>query len=82
MKTMFQISITVGSSALTSADASRPPMRSKWISLQGPQGPVSPISQKLAFLSKGRMRSLGRKRSQILRASSSAFSPDAASPAK
>lgn len=39
---------TLGSSMLTMGAASRPPMRSKWISEQGPQGPVSPISQKLA----------------------------------
>lgn len=33
---------------LTRCAASRPPMRSKWISVQGPQGPWSPISQKLS----------------------------------
>ena len=53
MKTRFQISSTLGSSALTRLAAFLPPRRSKWISEQGPQGPVSPISQKLSFLSKG-----------------------------
>lgn len=43
MKTRFQISITSGSFAFTSARASRPPIRSKWSSEQGPQGPTSPI---------------------------------------
>lgn len=33
---------------LTRCAASRPPMRSKWISVHGPHGPWSPISQKLS----------------------------------
>lgn len=56
MKTRFQISRTLGSSIFTRWAASLPPIRSKWISLQGPQGPVSPISQKLSFMLPGRMR--------------------------
>ena len=44
MKTLFQISITSGRSAFTKADASLPPILSKWISVQGPHGPVAPIS--------------------------------------
>ncbi len=53
MKTRFQISSTSGSSMLTRWLASRPPMRSKWISEHGPQGPTSPICQKLSFIPKG-----------------------------
>ena len=34
--------------------------RSRWISLHGPQGPVSPISQKLSFSSKRCTRLGGR----------------------
>lgn len=56
MNTRFQISRTFGSSMLTKCAASRPPMRSKWISLHGPHGPVSPISQKLSFILPGRIR--------------------------
>lgn len=40
----------VGSSLLTKPAASRLPILSKCISVQGPQGPVSPISQKLSYL--------------------------------
>lgn len=57
INTRFQISSTLGSSMLTRCEASLPPMRSQWISLQGPQGPVSPISQKLSFMLPGRIRS-------------------------
>lgn len=53
MKTRFQISTTIGSSALTKDEASRSPIRSKCISEHGPQGPTSPISQKLSFIPKG-----------------------------
>ena len=54
MKTRFQISITRGSSWLTSAAPgtsarSASGRRSMWISEHGPQGPVSPIIQKLSF---------------------------------
>ena len=44
----------------TSEAASRPPILSKWISLQGPHGPVSPISQKLSFIPNGNTLSGGR----------------------
>ena len=37
---------------------------SKWISVQGPHGPVSPISQKLSFLFPFKMRSAGKNRLQ------------------
>ncbi len=55
MKTKFQISTTCGWSAFTNdfpstfafSSAER---ISTWISLHGPQGPWSPISQKLSFL--------------------------------
>ena len=56
MNTRFQISSTSGSSRLTSAEASRFPIRSKWISEHGPHGPVSPISQKFSFIGKGKTR--------------------------
>lgn len=48
IKTRFHISMHVGSSLLTSDAASRLPILSKWISVHGPHGPVSPISQKLS----------------------------------
>ena len=38
---------------------------STWISVQGPQGPVSPISQKLSFLEARMMRSSAMKRFQM-----------------
>ncbi len=41
--------MTRGSPALTSDPPDRSGVRSMWISEQGPQGPVSPISQKLSF---------------------------------
>ena len=59
MKTRFQISISIGSSALTSSGTTLPPILSKWISEQGPHGPVSPISQKLSFIPNGSTRSGG-----------------------
>ena len=49
IKTRFHISTQVGSSLLTNDAASRLPILSKCISVQGPQGPVSPISQKLSY---------------------------------
>lgn len=60
MNTRFQTSITSGSPVFTSFAASRPPMRSKWISEHGPHGPVSPISQKLSLNDPGSTRSAGR----------------------
>ena len=59
MKTLFQISMqrasepltSVAPSACSSGEVSRGPgRRSTWISVHGPQGPVSPIIQKLSFL--------------------------------
>ena len=51
MNTRFQISMQRGEPALTSAPPVSPfGVRSMWISEQGPQGPVSPIIQKLSFL--------------------------------
>ena len=60
INTRFHTSRTVGSSMFTSEAASRPPILSKWISLQGPHGPVSPISQKLSFIPNGNTLSGGR----------------------
>ena len=60
INTRFHTSRTVGSSMFTSEAASRPPILSKWISLQGPHGPVSPISQKLSFIPNGSTLSGGR----------------------
>ena len=60
INTRFHTSRTVGSSIFTSEAASRPPILSKWISLQGPHGPVSPISQKLSFIPNGSTLSGGR----------------------
>ena len=60
VKTMFQISRTLGSSMLTISGTSLPPMRSKWISVHGPHGPYSPISQKLSFIPNGRTLFSGR----------------------
>ena len=61
MNTRFQISRTLGSSMLTRWAASRPPpTRSKCSSEQGPQGPWSPISQKLSLAPKGSTLSVGR----------------------
>ena len=60
MKTRFHISRTSGLSMFTKAEASRSPIRSKWISVQGPHGPTSPISQKLSFIPNGKTRSGGR----------------------
>ncbi len=53
MKTWFQISMQRGELALTSVRplaSSSEGIRFRWISEQGPQGPVSPIIQKLSFL--------------------------------
>ena len=66
MKTRFQISSTSGSSMLTNSDASRLPIRSKWISEQGPHGPVSPICQKLSFIPNGNTRSAGTLKKQYI----------------
>ena len=53
MKTWFQISMQRGllwfTSALPAVSSSLG-SRLKWISEQGPQGPVSPIIQELSFL--------------------------------
>lgn len=59
MKTMFHNS-TTELSLLTSRLASGRfgPIRSKWISVEGPQGPTEPISQKFSDLN-GMMRSSG-----------------------
>ena len=51
MKTRFQISMHSGDPALTSDPAVSPfGVRSMCSSEHGPQGPVSPIIQKLSFL--------------------------------
>jgi hypothetical protein len=51
MKTRFQISMHSAEPLLTSEPRVSPPgVRSTWISEHGPQGPVSPIIQKLSFL--------------------------------
>ena len=51
MKTLFQISMQRASPWLTSEPLVSPSgVRSTWSSEQGPQGPVSPIIQKLSFL--------------------------------
>ena len=55
MNTLFQISTTCGWSLFTSSlpgfkAISASSRKSIWISEQGPQGPTSPISQKLSFL--------------------------------
>ena len=50
--------------------------------MHGPHGPVSPISQKLSFLSKGNTWLAGRKRSQMAFASSSQGTPSASEPPK
>lgn len=42
VNTRFHNSSTSGSSTFTSSGTSLSPIRSKWISVQGPQGPVSP----------------------------------------
>ena len=56
MNTLFQSSMKRSFPALTPSFRSAPsresvsgPPRSMWISVQGPQGPVSPISQKLSL---------------------------------
>ena len=59
--------------------------RSMWISVQGPQGPVSPISQKLSLRPKRRMWlgvDVGHLAPERRSASSSAARPSAASPSK
>ena len=51
MKTRFQISMQRGSPWLTNWPSVVPRgVRSTWTSEHGPQGPVSPIIQKLSFL--------------------------------
>ena len=87
MNTRFQISITCGSDWFT---RSRPGMpeaafssavrMSMWISEQGPQGPVSPISQKLSCLLPRRMWSSGRYLRQACCASVSSVVPSSAAP--
>ncbi len=45
--------------ACASISARDPPgSRQRWISLQGPQGPVGPMAQKLSFSPRRKMRSL------------------------
>ena len=51
IKTRFHSSITSSIPALTSSALQPPSVRSMCISEHGPQGPVSPISQKLSFSS-------------------------------
>ena len=65
MNTRFQISITrwwllFTSSTPGTCARSSSLLRSMWISLHGPQGPVSPISQKLSFLFPRMILSAGR----------------------
>ena len=87
IKTLFQISMTCGWSAFTNALPS--PLarssglrKSTWISVQGPQGPVSPISQKLSFLEARMMRSVSMYFCQIAMLSWSCGTPSLASPSK
>jgi hypothetical protein len=62
MKTRFQISMQRASPLLTSEPPVSPAgVRSTWISEQGPQGPVSPIIQKLSFLLPLTMWTLGSR---------------------
>lgn len=93
MNTLFQSSmkrsLKRGSSVLTPCFGSAPsigfvpgPPRSKWISVHGPQGPVSPISQKFALRPKRSTR-LGSTPAfwiQMRSASTSAGSPSFSSP--
>ena len=90
MKTLFQISITRGSSPLTgarrpaarSASISACGLRSTLISVHGPHGPVSPISQKLSLAPKKWTWSSGRPATsfQMAAASVSRGMPAAAFP--
>jgi hypothetical protein len=91
MNTRFQSSMKRSLPALTPRPLSAPsrgsvpgPPRSMWISVQGPQGPVSPISQKLSFFEKGRTcdGSMSVRSRHRRAASSSAGRPSPASPAK
>src|ERR1700740_2075325 len=85
LNTLFQISITCGSSPLTSvlpgtfflASSLR---QSTCISVQGPQGPVSPISQKLSFFPNERILSSPRYFFHSAAASSSLGVPSFVSP--
>ncbi|OGX14166.1 MAG: hypothetical protein A3K11_11765 [Nitrospirae bacterium RIFCSPLOWO2_12_FULL_63_8] len=72
MKTRFQISITRSPSPLGTASPGTDGPWSKWISEQGPQGPVSAICQKLSVSSQRTIRDAGTPIfSQSLNASSS-----------
>ena len=62
MKTRFQSSTKRSlpcSIRRKGSPASMSSPRSKWISEQGPQGPVSPMAQKLSFLPKRKIRGSG-----------------------
>lgn len=50
MDARFQVTSPSQSSRLTRCAALQPPVWSRWISLQGPRGPVSLISQKLSSM--------------------------------
>ena len=91
MNTRFHSSMKRSLPALTPISRLAPsvgslpgPPRSMWISVQGPQGPVSPISQKLSRRSKRRtwLGSTSVSSSHRRSASSSAGSPSASSPPK
>ena len=91
MNTRFQSSMKRSLPALTpisgfapSAGSESGPPRSMWISVHGPHGPVSPISQKLSHFDARSTRS-GETPAfsiQMRSASSSAPRPSSASPSK
>lgn len=54
---MFHNSVKSGKSLLIKLALLQIPKRSTWISVQGPQGPVGPISQKLSFIPNGKILS-------------------------
>lgn len=57
IKTIFHSSVRSGRFLLTNFDRLVVPKWSIWISVQGPHGPVTPISQKLSFIPKGNILS-------------------------
>jgi len=68
MKTWFQISMQRGEPEFTSwrpAASSLSGRRLKWISEHGPQGPVSPIIQKLSFLLPWTMWTFGSRPARV-----------------
>ena len=87
MNTLFQISITCGWSLFTKVfpsikARSASGRKSICISEHGPQGPVSPISQKLSFLFPFKILSSVMNNFQLSKASWSKAKPSFASPSK